>query len=94
MTMRWVGIKISVTLALCMVFITNMSKQTSELKQLCFLGLWGALALLILLAYKQEWQRSSQRRKIQKEYRQRLEWMHTEQEYYQEQKRMQRSYYM
>ncbi|SDZ13334.1 hypothetical protein [Thermoactinomyces sp. DSM 45892] len=93
MTMRWVGIKISVTLTMCIVFIANMSKQASELKQLCFLGMWGALALLVLMAYKQEWKGFRKKMEIEKEYRKRLEWMNKEQEYYHEQKRMQRSFY-
>ncbi|TCP68371.1 hypothetical protein [Baia soyae] len=93
MTMRWIGVKISAVLALCTVFITNMSKQTTELKQLYFWGVWGAFALLVLLAYRQEWQRLSKKMKIQKEYRQRLEWMHKEREYDQEKKRVQRSFY-
>ncbi|SFX59932.1 hypothetical protein SAMN04487866_11342 [Thermoactinomyces sp. DSM 45891] len=94
MTMRWVGIKISVALMLCTVFIVNISRQTSELKQFCFLGMWVALALLVLWAYRQEWKGFRKKMEIQKEYKQRLEWMHKEQEYYQEQKRMQRSSYI
>lgn len=89
MSIRWIGMKMSIAWALCIVLLTNVSQNMTDQKQWWFLGAWGLLALLVLMAHSQEFQRIRKKLANRKEYEQHLDWMRKEREYYQKQRRVQ-----
>lgn len=88
MSLRWIGMKMSIAMALCIVLLANISGNIVDQKQWWFVGAWGLLAVLVLLAHVQEFQRTRKKLADRKEYEQRLDWIQKEREYYQKQRKV------
>lgn len=89
MSLRWIGMKMSIAVALCIVLLTNLSGNVGDQKHWWFIGSWGLLAFMVLMAHSQEFKKIRKKLAIRREYEQRLDWMRKEREYYQKQRRVQ-----